>query len=561
MEGKRYYCGFLCGNESENENMIKHLRKFRNDVERMDQISEQINTNGNYNALEVETKYEGIYHKDTFEQDRAGCLLHATDPYSYYYDYQVAIFFNKEMDRELWYQTGIYDNYTMTFQFKYDKDLDACVLFVDFNIPKDTKNKFEQNYSAKEIKKRFVFSKRHIKVLEKNRIFFYFDATVVTSGIEVNWINPIDPIVITYLNDYAVVHKIKSVNEFFTCLPHTLDTETEFDDRIEDPENADDINDDVLVDEEILEPSKDIVQLALLKRTEEKGVFAPSVITVNRYAKYDQSVFPNIRDDKECYVDNKTLKFKDDKISWDITRPNTSKYRKEKEIEKSLFIDIPELERIKDESIQKYLETGKGAYLRKVTSDQFFISSKNRKGDSCEYFKFIDYHTGKNKKIQYRPIETIKRVRGMLEDIENMKIGQSSGEKKQYSFGMIRYKKDIPMKIKYTDHRDVGTHLRRDIDRLPGDPKSEFNPLVYKEIKFTFTSDTMFIIIREVNHANFEKKYTVPIKDIEVKPTSLLLVCDRLRIYEVEDKEKHVHAMKMDLFYLPDVLDGTYKLI
>ena len=67
--------------------------------------------------------------------------------------------------------------------------------------------------------------------------------------------------------------------------------------------------------------------------------------------------------------------------------------------------------------------------------------------------------------------------------------------------------------------------------------------------------------MREINHAQRTRRYSIPIKNVEVNLETMKLQNDRIRIYQIEDHKKRIHTIKMDFFTVPDILEGVYKLI
>ena len=505
MSVENRYCGFLCAQSTENNDLIRHLKKFNEALLNMDTIGKSLSKMKSqkaiYNIIQAETVYEGMYYTRTFEYDRANYLMQRNDSESEYWMYQTEINFQFKNEKPFYFKKDVEMDYTFMIQMKSNEvEHDESDEPTDPMEPMEPMEPSEpaENGELSEplepdeperitmiyvcmkfgrVKKRLVFGKKHIKVLENNRIVLYYEGAEF--GFEINWINPFDPIIILYMDKYSIVYKIKEVDKFYNIVQHVNVTRTEFEDKDDDMIIQEEkkysvlqmpnvIDDDISVSEEVLEYSNDILQLGLLKKTDEKNMYESAVVTIDRNKRTNPNVlsFVDARDTEglNSYAINESLRIDDGKISWWISRPNVSKNRPGKVVEKKFLLDIDEAEKEREQSLKKYESLGQKGYLEKVTKDEYYIKNRTKKGTYEKYVKIFDFHTGINKRIHYRPINTINRVKEMLEDILDKKNKTFKCNGGTYRFQAVRKSKDLPKSTKIVLKKNLGYNVRRDIN-------------------------------------------------------------------------------------------------
>lgn len=608
MSVENCYCGFLCAQSTENSDVIRHLKKFNEALLNMDTIGESLSKMRSeravYNIIQAETVYEGMYYTRMFEYDRANYLSQRTDPESKYWMYQTEINFRFQNENPFYFKKNVEMDYTFMIQMKSNEiehdETEEPSEPSDPMEPTEPMEPMEPTEPAEngelseplepdepervtviyvcmkfeKVKKRLVFGKKHIKVLENNRIVLYYEGAEF--GFEINWINPFDPIIILYMDKYSIVYKIKEVDKFYNIVQRVNITKTEFEDKDDDMIIQEEkkysvlqipnvIDDDISVSEEVLEYSNDILQLGLLKKTDEKNMYESAVVTIDRNKRTNPNVlsFVDARDTEglNSYTINESLRIDDGKISWWVSRPNMSKNRPGKVVEKKFLLDIDEAEKEREQSLKKYESLGQKGHLEKVTKDEYYIKNRTKKGTYEKYVKIFDFHTGINKRIHYRPINTINKVKEMFEDILDKKNKTFKRGGGTYTFQAVRKSKDLPKSTKIVLKKNLGYNVRRDIDREPTDGSTGFNLLVCIDLCIGVSKGELIVSMREINHAQRTRRYSIPMKNIEVNLEAMKFQSERMRIYQVEDHRKRIHIIKMDFFTVPDILEGVYKLI
>ena len=304
--------------------------------------------------------------------------------------------------------------------------------------------------------------------------------------------------------------------------------------KIDDP-NA--FYDDMEISENIVEGADEVLELALLKSTYDENVYEPKIIKIDK-REDKKEVINDPRDMRVLHTDPNTYKIEDGFLKFTAYADKKSK-RGTREVNYGI-----NLEDEKESDIKLQVCDKNNIYQPRTV--------------------FFDYRTGYNKKIHYKPIETIDKARNLEDDIIERK-GLIDIEDKVYQFTLVRQGDDIALRKRKHLKREDNVRNKDWVDkpRWKTDEPSGFSTLVCKELTIKLMEEKIEFIIKEVTKGNYRKEFSCTYEEVIASyfEPDQILDCGIMEMYIKPDKNKKRHILYVLLKEPFDIVDDEYVAI